>query len=52
MKDILATTRVTQAWFAENGYTLAEDKRFNKVRVLRYEGDGSRGTLFEPGGGQ
>ena len=52
VKDILATTRVTEAWFAENGYTLAEDKRFNKVRVLRYEGDGSRGTLFEPGGGQ
>ena len=52
VKDILATTRVMEEWFADNGYTLAEDIRFNKVRLLRYEGDGSRDTLFEPGGEQ
>lgn len=52
VKDILATTRVMEEWFAENGYTLVEDKRLNKVRVLRYEGDGSRDALFEPDGEQ
>ena len=51
VKDILATTRITQGWFANNGYTLAEVREFNKVRVLLYEGDGSRDSVFAPSGG-
>ncbi len=51
VKDILATTRITQGWFANNGYTLAEVREFNKVRVLLYEGDGSRDSVFSPSEG-
>jgi len=50
VKDILATTRITRRWFAANGFELAEDKRFNKVRVLRYEGDSSRDVFDRYGG--
>jgi len=50
VKDIRATTRVTQRWFAANGFRLAEDIPFNKVRVLRYEGDGSRDVFSRDGG--
>jgi uncharacterized membrane protein len=46
VKDILATTRLTTAWLADNGYSVAEDRRYNKVRVMLYEGDGSRDSVF------
>jgi len=52
VQDILATTRVTTAWLRDNGYSVVEDRPYNKVRVLLYEGDGSRASAFPTAGGR